>query len=162
MLTKKMNEALNHQLNMEASSAYIYLSMAGYFAAANLTGLAAWMKTQAGEEVKHAMKFFEFINDRGGRVALTSVEGPQTEWESPLAAFDAAYKHEQKVTAAINKLVDLARSENDHASEVFLAWFVNEQVEEEASTLAVVEKFKLAGDSAGTLLMLDHQLGKRE
>jgi ferritin len=162
MLNKKMADALNNQLNLELSSAYIYLSMAGHFAGTNLPGLAAWMKAQAGEEVKHAMKFFNFITDRGGRVVLASVEGPETSWASPQAAFAQAYKHEQKVTASINKLVDLARAEGDHAAEVFLAWFVTEQVEEEASASAIVEKFKLAGDNPGALLMLDHELGKRE
>ncbi len=162
MLSEKMQEALNVQINWEFFSAYSYLALAAYFDAENLRGFAKWMRVQASEEVEHAMKFYDFINDRNGRVLLRPLDGPESEWKSPLAAFEHAYQNEQKVTGLINKLVDLARSESDHASETFLQWFVNEQVEEEFSTLNVVLDLKRAGTSAHALLLLDRELAGRK
>ena len=161
MLNPKIEEAFNRQVNAELHSAYLYLSMAAYFESETLSGMATWMRVQAQEEVAHAMKFFDFINERDGRVTLTQVEGPQTEWRSPLDAFQGAYAHECKITAMINQLVDLAIQESDHAANTFLQWFVSEQVEEEATAKSIVDKLKLAGDNSVALLMLDGEFGQR-
>jgi len=161
MLSDKMLEALNKQVKEELFSAYLYLSMSGHFESVNLHGFANWMRCQTQEEIVHAMKIFDFINERSGQVALQPLKGPDTSWDSPLAAFEAAYKHECYITGCIGKLVDLAREVGDHATESFLQWFVNEQVEEEASTDEVVQQLKLAGDSGHALLMLDRELGQR-
>ncbi|MCK5556801.1 MAG: ferritin, partial [Candidatus Hydrogenedentes bacterium] len=128
MLSEKMRDALDEQLNWELYSAYLYVSMSAYFDSVNLPGFANWMRVQAQEELVHAMKFYDFINERGGRVTLQPVEGPPTEWSSPLDAFENAYRHEQKVTGLINDLVNLAVKERDHATNIFLQWFVTEQV----------------------------------
>jgi ferritin len=162
MLTKKVETALNKQINAELYSGYMYLAMSSHFETANLPGFAAWMKAQAGEELGHAMKMFEFVVERRGTVALDAVDKPPSKWVSPLKTFEAVLEHEQKVTGLINKLADLAAAENDHATGVFLQWFINEQVEEEASADAIVQKLKLAKDSSGALLMLDRELGKRK
>ncbi len=161
MISPKMQDALNKQLNAELYSAYLYRSMAAYFESLFLRGLAHWMTVQAGEEEVHAKKFFEFINDRGGRVLLAAIEAPPTEWSSPLAVFEEVYKHEREVTGLIHDLVGLAAKEKDPASHAFLQWFVTEQVEEEASAEEVVAKLKMVGESKGGLLVLDHHLGKR-
>ena len=161
MINSKIQDSFNKQINSETYSAYLYLSMAAYFSSINLPGFANWMRCQAQEELIHAVKFFDFINERGGEVTLTAIDGPPTRWDSPLHAFEEAYKHEQKVTALINGLVDLAISERDHASSTFLQWFVNEQVEEEASTYDVVQRLKLAGDQGGGMFMIDRELAAR-
>ncbi len=161
MISEKIQEALNEQLNAELYSSYLYLSMSAYFQDINLGGFANWMRVQAQEEVVHAMKFYDFVNERGGRVILKSVEGPPKEWESPLAVFEAGYEHEQKVTGLINNLVELALGEHDHATNIFLQWFVSEQVEEEDNANTVVQKIKLMGDAKGGLFMLDRELGQR-
>ena len=161
MITEKMQEALNGQMNAELYSSYLYLSMSAYFQDINLGGFATWMRVQAQEELVHAMKFYDFINERGGRVVLKAVEGPPTEWDSPFAAFEAVLQHEQKVTGLINELVELALAEHDHATNIFLQWFVTEQVEEEDSANEVVQKIKLMGDAQGGLFMLDQELGQR-
>jgi ferritin len=161
MLGTQMEKALNVQLNAETYSAYLYLSMSAYFHSLSLGGFANWMRVQAQEELVHAMKFYDFINDRGGRVTLTAVDAPPTEWDSPLAAFEAAYKHEQKVTGLINDLVDLALKERDHASHIFLQWFVTEQVEEEDSANDVIQQIKLMSGAQGGMFMLDRELGQR-
>jgi ferritin len=155
MLKGKIQAALNKQLNAELYSSYLYLSMSAYFQSVNLPGFANWMRVQAQEELVHAMKFHDFINERGGRVLLQPVEGPPSEWSSSLDAFENAYKHEQKVTGLINDLVNLAIKEGDHATNIFLQWFVTEQVEEEASADEVVQKLKLMADARGGLFMLD-------
>jgi len=161
MIKEKMQEALNQQVNAELYSSYLYLSMAAYFESINLKGFASWMRVQTQEELVHAMKFYDFIIERGGKVLLSSIEGPPTEWVSPLAIFEHAYEHEQKVTGLINKLVDLSADEQDHATSNFLQWFVAEQVEEEASADEVVQKIKLMGDASGGLFMLDRELAQR-
>jgi len=161
VISEKIQTALNKQTNAELYSAYLYLSMAAWFESVNLRGAASWMRAQAKEELAHAMKFFAYVNERGGRVLLAPVDGPPTEWKTPLAAFEAAYAHERKVTGMINDLVDLAAGEGDHAAGSFLQWFVNEQVEEEASADEVVQKLKLAGDSPNGLLMIDRELAQR-
>ena len=161
MISKKMERALNEQINAELYSAYLYLSMVAYFESVNMPGFAIWMKAQTQEEVAHAMKIYDFVNERGGRVILKPIEEPQTEWASPLAAFKAAYKHEQKVTGLINGLVNLAIEEKDHATNNFLQWFVNEQVEEESSVDEVVQKLKMVDKAPGGQFMIDKELGQR-
>jgi ferritin len=162
MLSKKMQEALNAQINAELYSAYIYLSMSAYFAARDLPGMAQWMRSQNEEEVAHAMKIFDFVGERAGRVTLAAIDAPQTEWESPLAIFEHAYKHEQHVTSLIHNLVKQAIEENDYATKNMLDWFVDEQVEEEASAAAIVAKLKMIGDHPPALIMLDKELGSRQ
>jgi ferritin len=161
MIKEKIREALNQQLNAEFFSSYLYLSMASYFESINLKGFANWMRVQTQEELVHAMKFYDFIIERGGQALLSPIEGPPTEWESPLAVFEHAYEHEQKVTGLINNLVDLSIAEQDHATNNFLQWFVAEQVEEEASADEVVQKIKLMGDASGGLFMIDQELAQR-
>jgi ferritin len=161
MLSDKLREALNDQINAELHSAYIYLSMAAYFDATNLGGFSQWMKAQTQEELTHAMKIYTFVNERGATAVMKAIEGPPTEWESPLAAFKAAYKHEVYISGRINSLVDLAMAESDHATTAFLQWFVNEQVEEEASADEVVQKLTMIGDNPQGLYMLDSELGTR-
>jgi ferritin len=161
MLTEKVQTALNGQLNAELYSSYLYLSMNAYFKSVNLDGFANWMYYQAQEELEHSMKFYDFIIQRGGKVVLTQVEAPPTEWDSPLAVFEATLAHEQKVTGLINDLVEIALEERDHASHIFLQWFVSEQVEEEESVGGVLEQLKLMGDAKGGLFMIDRELAKR-
>ncbi len=161
MISNKMVDALNEQVNAELYSAYLYLSMESYFKAQNLNGFANWMKVQTQEEVSHAMKIYDFIDERGGRVLLKAIEGPPTDWDSALAVFKAAYEHEQKVTGLINNLVDLAIKEKDHATNSFLQWFVNEQVEEEASADEIVQQLKMMENAPGGMFMLDRELGQR-
>ncbi|MCK4234272.1 ferritin [candidate division WOR-3 bacterium] len=161
MIKERMEEALNRQLNAELYSSYLYLSMSAYFDSINLKGFANWMNVQAQEELMHAMKFYNFILERGGKITLSAIEAPPREWDSPSSTFEIVYKHEQKVTALIHDLVDLSISEKDHATNNFLQWFVTEQVEEEASADGVVQRLKLAGNSSGGLFMLDRELGQR-
>ncbi len=161
MLGKKMLDAISSQVNAELYSAYLYMSMSGYFASIGMPGAAAWMRAQALEEMTHAEKFCNYVDERGGRVILTAIDAPETQWSSPLAAFEAVLAHEQKVTALINELMDTAIAEKDHAAQMFLQWFIGEQVEEEASAQAVIDKIKLAGESKGGMLMIDKELGQR-
>jgi ferritin len=135
--------------------------MSAQFQAMNLKGFANWMRVQSLEEFTHADKFYNFLIDRGGRVILNSIEGPPTKWASPLAIFQDAYKHEQKVTGLINALVNLAIKEKDHAAHSFLQWFVNEQVEEEANADSIAQQLKLIGKNGQGLLMLDRELAQR-
>ena len=162
MLSKKMEEALNAQINAELYSAYIYLSMSAYFEAQDLPGMAAWMRSQNDEEVAHGRKIFTYVVDRGGRVSLGAIDAPQTDWESPLAVFEHTYKHEQHVTGLIHNLVKQAIEENDYATKNMLDWFVDEQVEEEASAAAIVSRLKMIGDNPPALIMLDKELGARQ
>ena len=162
MIGQKMQDALNAQIKEEMASAHLYLSMAACFHSIGLDGMAHWMKMQTREEMAHAMKMFEHIIERGGRAEVPGLEQPQKEWPSPLAAFQAAYKHEQYITGKIDGLVALAAAEEDNAAGVMLQWFVNEQVEEEASAAKIVQLLERAGDSGNGLVMLDIQLGKRE
>jgi ferritin len=161
MLSKKMEKALNEQVNAELYSAYLYLSMEAYFKSLNLNGFANWMRVQTQEEITHAMKIYEFIDERGGRISLKAIDGPQTKWDSPLAVFKAVYEHEQKVTGLINNLVNLAIEEKDHATNTFLQWFVNEQVEEESSADQLVQQLKMMENAPGGMFMLDRELGQR-
>lgn len=156
-----MEKPFNEQINEELYSAYLYLSMVAYFESINLPGFANWMRVQTQEEIVHAMKFYDYINQRNGRVALTALADPQIEWKSPMDAFEAAYKHELHITAKINELVNLAIEEKDHAANMFLQWFVNEQVEEEKNPLDIIQKLKMIKDSSDGLYMLDKELATR-
>jgi ferritin len=161
MISKKVGEALNEQVNAELYSAYLYLSMEAYFESVSLAGFANWMRIQTQEELMHAMKIYDFVIERDGRVLLKAIEQPQNAWESPLATFEAVYKHEQKVTGLINDLVNLAIEERDHATNTFLQWFVSEQVEEEKNACDIVGKLKLIEDSPQALFMMDDQMAQR-
>ena len=162
MLSDRMEKALNGQVNAELYSSYLYLSMNAYFKSVNLDGFANWMYAQAQEELMHAMKFYDFINQRGGRTLLAAIEAPPDQWDSPLAVFEDTLKHEKKVTGLINGLVDIAMEERDHATQIFLQWFVTEQVEEEESVGNVLEQLKLLGDAKQGLFMMDRQLATRQ
>lgn len=155
-------DALNDQLCEELGSFYLYLAMAGDFAAKQLPGMAKWMELQAQEELGHAMKFYHHILERGGKVVLKALPQPQASWESPLAAFSAALVHEQHISSRIHTLMDLARSHKDYATEAFLQWFVSEQVEEEAQLEPIVHRLKLVGDHAPALFMVDRELAARK
>lgn len=161
-LEDKMLSALNEQINKEIFSAYLYYSMAAYFDSLNLEGFANWMKVQAKEELTHAQKMYDYIYDKGGVVELGSIDKPKKEWKSPLEAFKDAYEHELSVTQSIDKLVDLAKELNDHATQNFLQWFVNEQIEEEANTKKIVDTLQMIGESKTALFMFNGQLGSRQ
>jgi ferritin len=161
MLDQKIQDALNDQINAELYSAYLYYSMAAYFESISLKGFSHWMRVQALEEMTHVQKIFSYIYDRGGDVELKPIEAPPARWDSPLAAFEESYAHEMKVTALINKLMDLAVAASDHASSNFLQWFVAEQVEEEASADEVVQKLRLVDKTEGGLFLLDQEMDKR-
>jgi len=158
---KAIQDALNQQINAELNSAYIYLAMSAHFAEQSFDGFAHWMRKQAGEELGHAMKLFDYVLERGGHVELTAVAGPAKKFGTPLKIFETALAHEKKITAMIHALYDLARKKADYATENALNWFVTEQVEEEDNAGRAVERLGLAGDSTAALLMLDHQFGER-
>jgi ferritin len=162
MLTKKMQQALNDQLNAELHAYYTYLSMSAYFQDQNLKGFAAWMRNHSDEEMVHAMKIYDFIHERRGRVQLQPVAQPKIEWASALEAFEDALKHEQHVTHLIHKLVELSTQESDYASHSFLQWFVDEQVEEEAVVDDVIQDLKRVGDYGPGLFLLDRELGSNQ
>ncbi len=161
MLTSKMQEALNAQLNGEYYSSYLYLSMSAYGESIDLKGFAHWFLIQTQEEMTHAMKLFNYIVDRKGEVRLRAIDGPPTKWDSALAVFEDALAHEQHVTERINQLTDLALAEHDHATWTLLQWFISEQVEEEASLDVIVQQLKLAAGTPAALFMLDRELGAR-
>ena len=161
MLNPEIQDAFNQQINAELHSAYLYLSMSAHFEAQSLAGMANWMRIQAQEETGHAMKFYNFINERDGRVTLTGIEGPKTEWNSTLDVFQDAYAHEQKITAMINDLSNLSASLKDNAAHNFLEWFVAEQVEEENAVRTIVDQLKLVGEDGVGQFILDGQLGQR-
>jgi ferritin len=161
MISKAMETAINEQINKEFYSAYLYLSMAAYFEGITLPGAAKWMYVQAGEEREHAMKLFEHLVDRGGKVALGAIAAPETEWAGPMAAFKAVYEHEQFVTKSIHGLYEVALKEKDYSTQVLLQWFINEQVEEEKNASEIVESMKRIESRETAVLQLDHQLGKR-
>ncbi len=161
MISKKIEEALNGQLNAEYYSAYLYLSMAAYFESIDLKGFANWMRIQFQEEQFHAMKFYDYILERGGEVSLQPIESPPAKWDSPLAVFEATLKHEQKITGLINELLYFAREQKDNAAEIFLQWFVEEQVEEEDNVSTVLGQLKLIKDSPQALFLMDKELSQR-
>jgi len=161
MFSKKLLDAMNEQMKNEFASAYIYLAMAGYFQAEDLPGIANWMRVQAMEELTHGEKFFHFICDAAGRTDLRAIDMPQNSYKSPLDCFKAGLKHENFVTASINNLVNLARKDNNYAAEIFLQWFVTEQVEEEANFSLIIKKLERIGDDGNGLLRLDEELSQR-
>ena len=161
MLSDKMNRALDKQINAEIYSAYLYLAMAAWSEAQGMDGFGNWFKIQAQEELAHAMRFYSYVYERGGRVTMSAIDAPQNEWKSPLALFEATLEHEQKVTGLINDLVDLARSESDHATENMLQWFVAEQVEEEGTADRIRQKVAMVGAEGQGLYMLDAELAAR-
>ena len=161
MISKKIQNALNEQLNVEFYSSYIYLSMSAYFESRDLQGFARWFRLQADEEYAHAMKIFDYIYQIGGEVKLLKIDGPKTDWDSFLEVFQDTYEHEQKVTKSINDLLELSYTEKDHATVNFLQWFVSEQVEEEATAQQNVKKMEMIGDNKAGLFMIDKELGAR-
>jgi ferritin len=161
VLGKAVEDAMNEQIKNELFSAYQYLSMAAYCESENLPGFAHWMRAQAREEIQHAMRFYDFVLERNGRVALQGIDGPVVEFGSPLEVFERALEHEKRVTAMINDLYGLSVTENDYASQTFLQWFVTEQVEEEKNAGDVVETLKMVGDKSEALFLLDRELAQR-
>jgi ferritin len=161
MLSKVIQDAINAQIKNEIYSAYLYLSMAAHFEAATLVGFAHWMRVQNQEEWTHAMKFFEYVNDRGGRVALKAIDQPPVEFGTPLEVFQQVLEHEQQVTGMIHNLYTLAVKEDDPATQVMLQWFVTEQVEEEKNASQIIEQLKMIEEKSTAVLILDRQLGKR-
>jgi len=162
MIGTKTHTAFNEQINHELYSAYLYLSMAAYFHSLGFEGFANWMRVQKREEDSHAMKFIDHLRDRDARIELEAIDKPKLKWASPLDAFKGALEHEKFITSKINGLCKLAEKESDYAAKVFLDWFVKEQVEEEASASAIVQKLERIKDSGAGLIMLDKELGKRE
>lgn len=161
MLSEKMNQALNDQIKWELYSGYLYLSMSAHLSHMGLSGFSSWMRYQAQEELLHGMKFYDYLNERGGKVELQQVEAPQSSWNTALEIFEQALEHEQLVTKRINDLVDVAMAERDHATNIFLQWFVTEQVEEEDNVGDIVNKLRLVGDGGNGLFMMDKELSLR-
>jgi ferritin len=160
-LSNTIEKALNDQLNLELSSAYAYLGMAGYFEGTPFKGFASWMKIQSGEEMEHAKKFFEYVADRNGTISLQRIEAPKCDFKSTLEAFQASLGHEQRVSASISSIYDLANAEKDYATAAFLKWFLDEQVEEEKNVSDMVDMLVLIGDNKNGLFHLDHRAAKR-
>lgn len=159
MLSQDIQTAINSQIKNEYYSSYLYLSMAAYCESINFAGFAAWLRNQSEEELTHALRFFDYMLDRDGRVVLDTIAKPPSEFGSLLEMFQQVLDHEKEVTGMINRLYEIAVAENDHATTVELQWFIKEQVEEEKSASDMVENIKLAGDNSAALLMLDRQLG---
>ncbi|HCZ07279.1 MAG: ferritin [Thermotogota bacterium] len=157
-----VEKALNEQINRELYSAYLYLAMAAYLDEKNLPGAAHWMRVQAQEEVGHAMRLYNYVVERRGRVVLEAIEKPPVEWKSITDVFESALKHEEKVTSHIHSLVDLAQEEGDHATVSMLKWFVDEQVEEEASVDEILQKLRYLGEDGRSLIILDRELAQRQ
>ncbi|MBI9106772.1 MAG: ferritin [Spirochaetales bacterium] len=160
-IKNEMQDAINDQIQAEMFSAYLYLSMASWFDDEDLPGFSNWMRCQYMEETMHAMKFFNFLNDRGGRAELKPLEGPDTKWNSYIEAFEAVVKHEEYISGRINKLVTLSRKLEDYATESFLMWYVDEQVEEEDSANEILSKVKRIKTDSNGLFMLDKELASR-
>jgi ferritin len=161
MLTRAVLEALNDQIKLEFSSAYVYLAMSAHCEAENLPGFAKWLRLQWDEELEHGLKLFGYVHERGGQVTLQVIDKPAAKWKSPADVFDHVLAHEQKVTASIHRLFEVATKDKDYPTQVMLQWFIKEQVEEEKNATEIVELMKLAGTSGPSLLMLDRQLGTR-
>jgi len=160
MLSEKMEDALNEQINKEMYSAYLYMAMSAHSTHIGLDGFANWFMVQYQEEMTHAMKIYDYINEQGGKVKLKAIKEPPSEFDSPLDMFEKTLEHEKFITKSINELMDLAIKENDHATQIFLHWFVTEQIEEEANDNEIIAKLKLVGDGNG-LFMLDKELAAR-
>ncbi len=161
MISKILEEELNKQLNAEMYSAYLYLSMSAYLSKENLNGFSHWMQLQFEEEQAHAMKFFQYILDRGGNVELQKIEQPKLEWNGIIDVFENVYKHEQYITKLINNLVDVSIQEKDHATVAMLQWYVSEQVEEEASVSELLDQLRIIDGKGSGLFMLDREAKAR-
>lgn len=161
MLSQKIQDALNAQINLELLSSYHYLAMAAHFESVSLPGMATWMKVQSEEERVHAMKLFDHMCDRGGTVVLQPIEEPRRDFDSPLSVFQASLDNERKVTEAINSLYALAQQAHDYPSVVLLQWFITEQVEEEKTAQQAIDQLKMAGKDPSALLLLDQRFGTR-
>lgn len=161
MLSKKLLKALNKQINLEYYSSYLYRAMSAYMENKNLDGSAHWMRMQADEEHLHALKIFDYVLERGGRIELLAVSAPPQDWDSPLSAFKAALEHEQDMTEKISVLADLAIKERDHATNNLMQWYVSEQVEEEANVDDIVKKLEMVGDDGPGMFMMDRELKSR-
>lgn len=160
-MDKKIETILNEQLNKEFWSGYLYLSMCGYFEFKNLQGFANWMRVQYQEELTHAMKFFDFICERGGKVSLLPIDPVKTKWKDHIEIFEETLKHEKYVTSCINEIVNTSMECKDFATHNFLQWYIEEQVEEEANASLILDQLKMIGDDKNALLMMDRELGTR-
>ena len=160
-MKKKMEKAFNKQVNAELYSSYLYLSMESYFQSISLAGFAKWMRGQVQEEMFHGIKIYDYIHERGGKAQFEAIDKPESNWESPLVAFEHILAHEKKVTQLINDLIDTSLEVRDHAAKAFLDWFIIEQVEEEATVGEIVDRLRLIGDDKSGLFMLDSELSKR-
>jgi len=161
MIGKKLNDAMNEQIKNELESYYIYLSMAAWLHSKALDGMGHWMRVQAHEEMLHAMKFFNHLIDRGGKVALKDLKQLKVQWKSPLEVFQDALEHEKFISKKINDLMSIARQEKEYASEPLLAWFTDEQIEEESNANKITEQLEMIGTDKSGLLMLDRELAAR-
>jgi len=161
MMSKKLEDAINEQIKNEFFSGYLYLSMAAQAESMNLPGVAHWFKVQAKEEQGHGMKFYDFINDRGGRVLLKAIDQPETEFKNVLDMFEKTLEHEKLVTSMINNLYEVALKEKDYPAQIMLHWFIDEQVEEEKNATEIIAILKMIGEKGQGLHMLDRELGKR-
>ena len=161
MLSKTIQDAINNQINKELFSSYLYLAMSTYYAESNFSGFASWMKVQSTEEYGHAMKFYGYVIERNGHVELETIEKPHAKFKSPVDVFKQVLEHEQKVTAMINKLYELAIKEKDYPTQIMLEWFITEQLEEEKNAGDILEQLKMVGDSPVSLIMMDRQLAAR-
>ena len=160
-ISAAVQDAINDQIHHEIYSAYLYLAMSAHFEAQSFPGFAAWMRKQYAEEMEHALKLFDYVNERGGRVVLQAIEQPQVEWGTPLEIFQEVLSHEQKVTALIHKLYEVALAEKDYATQVMLHWFIEEQVEEEDNAGGMVDRLSMVADQKTGMLQLDHVAGMR-
>jgi ferritin len=161
MLAKRIQTAIDEQINAEIWSAYLYLSMSAYFERQNLRGFANWMKIQWQEEVTHAIKFFDYVHSRGGQVSLKPIGAVPVDWKNAIETFNETLAHEQHVTALINNLANIAVEEKDHATNSMLQWFIAEQIEEEANAERILVQLKMIGDNGYGMLMLDRELATR-
>lgn len=161
-MNKKMQAAINDQIQKEFHSAYLYLAMSAYCQEENLCGFAQWLKVQYKEEMAHGMKLLDHLLERGGKVELGKIEAPPSEFGAPKALFEEVLKHEQFITASINKLYETALAEKDYPAQVLLQWYISEQVEEENNANAILESLKMVGDKGAPLMYINKELGKRE
>lgn len=161
MLSKKLEKELNNQLNKEYSSAYLYQAMSAYFSKSNFLGFAFWMDKQAEEERLHARKIYDYILERGGEVVLSAIEAPKLEYNNAREVFEASLLHEKGITKSIENLYSLSKEENDFGTEIFLQWFITEQIEEEGTIEHILEKFNMLEDTKTALYLLNKELGER-
>lgn len=161
MISPKMQDALNAQIQAEQASAQVYLAMSAAMEARSFRGFSRWLRTQAGEETAHAMKLIDFLLSRGGRLALQAIPAPATDFGGPVQTFETVLAHERAISARINALFEMARAEKDYATEIALQWYVTEQIEEEGNVGLVVDRLHAIGDQGGAIWYLDKEMGKR-